>query len=115
MISMGAVGRSFSNAAAGFLVFALLQEQNGSLELLEGRTICRMGLSARLGGGGRSFFAAGSRGSGLLRHFFAMSADSRTRASAARRQQKPCSGRNAAQAPFIRTTRKSVNGPEHWM
>src|ERR1019366_157060 len=80
----GGVGEKLLESGGGFLVFALLQELNGSLVLLEGRSGCRVGLCGRLGVGGRSFFAAGSRGSGLLRHGFAMSAYSGKKGSAGR-------------------------------
>jgi hypothetical protein len=91
----GSGGEELLKSGGGFLVFTLLQEENGSLELLEGRTICRMRLGARLGGGGRSFLAAGSRGSGLLRHEFC-----HERAL----QEKECAGRPATETLSLEET-----------
>src|ERR1039458_2059300 len=62
------------------IVLALLQQLHGSLIVLKRRCCARGGMAVGFLDRGRwSLFAAGRRGSGLLRHVYARSASSRTR------------------------------------
>ena len=60
LISMGAVGSSFSKAARRLLEFALLQQLHGGLVVLESGSRGRGGVAAGLGGSGGVFLRLGA-------------------------------------------------------